>query len=246
MTANTDKSVLAVIPARGGSKGIPLKNIQPLAGVPLIAHTIRAALACPLVTDVVVSTDHDGIHQVALEYGAQAPFIRPPQLSTDTALAIPTIQHAVHEMEAERGKQYDYVLMLQPTTPLRTTADLSAALGRLITEGADGIISVVPVDNWHPMKMKRFVGTRLVDYEKPPTENPPRQTLPPVYMVNGALYATRRDVFMTRHTFQGDHCLGYVMPADRSVNIDNELDFILAEALIARAVPPNTEAASGA
>lgn len=227
-------SFLGVIPARGGSKGVPRKNIRLLAGIPLIVYTIRAALSCNVITDTVLSTDDPEIRKLAIEYGAQAPFLRPAELATDMALAVPTVQHAVREMEAIRGRHYDYIAMLQPTTPLRTSEDLSVALNRLINLKADGIISVVDVDNWHPMKMKKFQGDRLVNYEQPPVENPTRQTLPSVYMVNGALYATRRDVFMERNTFQGDFCLGYIMPAERSVNIDSELDFVLAEHLIGR------------
>lgn len=233
MSEEQPVAVLGVIPARGGSKGVPRKNIRLLGGVPLLVHTIRAARACPLVTDTVVTTDDPEIRQIALAYDAQAPFLRPAELATDRALAIPTIQHAVREMETLRGHPYDYVVMLQPTTPFRTADDLSEALTRLVETGADGLISVVDVDNWHPMKMKVFVGGRLVDYERPPVENPPRQSLPPVYMVNGAIYATRRDVFMKQNTFQGDHCLGYVMPSERSVNIDTELDFVLAEYVLA-------------
>jgi CMP-N-acetylneuraminic acid synthetase len=221
--------ILGVVPARGGSKGIPGKNTRPLGGVPLIAYTIRAARACGLISKVVVTTDAPAIRDLALEYGADAPFLRPAELATDTALAVPTIQHAVREMERLESCSYDYVAMLQPTTPFRTSEDLDEALGRLVSSGADGIISVVNVGNWHPMKMKVFRGDQLVDYEKPPVENPPRQTLPPVYMVNGALYATRRDVLVHRGSFQGDRCLGYEMPAERSVNIDSELDFVLAE-----------------
>jgi len=155
-------------------------------------------------------------------------------LRTDQALAVPTIQHAVSEMESLRGRSYDYVAMLQPTTPFRTAEDLEGALRELVESGADGIISVVNVDNWHPMKMKKFVGKELHDYEKPPVENPPRQSLPPVYMVNGALYATRRDVLMKGGSFKGAHCLGYVMPAERSVNVDADLDFAVAEYLMAQ------------
>lgn len=227
--------IIGVIPARGGSKGVPRKNIRLLGGLPLIVYTIRAALSCPVCTDVVVSTDDPEIREIALAHGAQAPFLRPAELATDTALAIPTIQHAVGEMEARRGRPYDYIVMLQPTTPLRSADDLTEALGRLVDSDADGIISVIDVDNEHPMKMKKFVGEHLIDYEKPPVENPPRQSLPPVYMVNGALYATRRDVFMEQNTFQGAQCLGYVMPAERSVNIDNELDFLAAEYLLEQA-----------
>ncbi|RJR49543.1 MAG: acylneuraminate cytidylyltransferase family protein [Desulfobacteraceae bacterium] len=226
------QEVLGVIPARGGSKGVPRKNIRPLCGVPLIAYTIRAAQACPRLSDVVVSTDDQEIQKIAVEQGASAPFLRPPELATDRALSIATVQHAVREMESRRGRSYDYVAMLQPTTPLRTADDLTEALTRLIESGADGIISIIDVDNWHPMKMKRLLGDRLVDYEKPPVENPPRQILPTVYMVNGAIYATKRDVLMNRGTFQGDYCLGYVMPSERSVNIDSQLDFLMAEHLL--------------
>lgn len=232
MTREGQPEVLGVIPARGGSKGVPRKNIRLLCGLPLIAYTIRAAKACPMITEVVVSTDDPEIQKIAVEHGAAAPFLRPAELATDLALSIPTVQHAVREMEAGRGRPYDYVAMLQPTTPLRTADDLTEALTRLIASSADGIISVVDVDNWHPMKMKKFVDERLVDYEKPPVENPPRQTLPPVYMVNGAVYATKRDVLMMRSTFQGDFCLGHVMPSCRSVNIDGPLDFAMAEYLL--------------
>jgi CMP-N-acetylneuraminic acid synthetase len=211
------------------------KNIRLLAGEPLLAYTIRAALGCRLITDVVVSTDSAEIRDVAVRYGAQAPFLRPADLSTDTALAIPTVQHAVREMEGRRGRPYGFVAMLQPTTPLRTADDLTLALQRLIESGADGIISVVDVDNWHPMKMKRFIGEALVDYEKPPVENAPRQSLPPVFMVNGALYATRRDVLVYQNTFQGNRCLGYVMPPERSINIDCALDFVIAEHFLKQA-----------
>lgn len=222
-------TILGVIPARGGSKGIPRKNIRPLNGVPLIAYTIRTALACPLITDLVVTTDDPEIRNIAVAHGAQAPFLRPPELAGDHALAVPTVQHAVREMEARKHRAYDYIVMLQPTTPLRSPQDLTEALMRLHGAGADGIISVVDVDNWHPMKMKKFVGDRLVDYEPPPMENPPRQILPKVYMVNGAIYASRRNILMERNTFKGEVCLGYIMPAERSVNIDSEADFVFAE-----------------
>lgn len=229
-----DVEILAVIPARGGSKGIPRKNTYPLAGKPLLAYSIEVALGARLVTDVVVSTDDAEIREVALRYGAQAPFLRPAELATDTALAIPTVQHAVSEMERRRGIAYNYVAMLQPTAPLRTVDDLERCLTQLFESAADGIISVVHVDNWHPMKMKRFVDGWLVNYQEPPVENPPRQILPPVYMVNGAIYASRRNVLMNRSTFSGDRCLGYIMPAERSVNIDAEVDFIVAEYFLRR------------
>lgn len=224
--------IIGIIPARGGSKGIPRKNIKLLNGIPLIVYTIKSALNCKLLTDVVVTTDDEEIRKIAQEGGAKAPFLRPPELAKDNSLAIPTIKHALLEMEKIENKKYDYVVMLQPTAPLKTSEDIENALKLLIEKGADGIISVVDVDNWHPMKMKKFVGDRLVDYEKPPMENPPRQILPKVYMVNGAIYGTKRDVFVEKETFQGNYCLGYIMPKERSVNIDDEIDFIVAEYLL--------------
>lgn len=229
---NKEPLILAVIPARGGSKGIPHKNIKLLAGKPLLAYSIEVALQCKMISDIVVSTDDELIKGIALRYGAEVPFLRPAELSTDTALAIPAIQHAVHQAEKIKNKHYDYIIMLQPTAPLRAAEDVTNALRQLIDSYADGIISVVDVDNWHPMKMKKFVDGWLKDYEKPPMENPPRQVLPKVYMVNGAIYATRRDFLIDFSTFQGNRCLGYIMPAERSINIDSEIDFEIAELMI--------------
>lgn len=229
--------ILGVIPARAGSKGVPKKNIRPLEGKPLMTYTIKAGLSSSMITDLVVSTDSTTIQTIALQYGAECPFLRPPELATDTALAVPTIQHAVAKMEGLKKVTYDYIIMLQPTSPLKTKEDIDTALNKLIKANADGIISVVDVDNNHPMKMKKFLGEggktgKLVDYEKPPYENCPRQKLPPVFIVNGAIYATKRNVFMNDNTFQGKHCIGYLMPYERSVNIDNEFDFLLAEYLL--------------
>lgn len=222
--------VLAVIPARGGSKGVPRKNIRPLAGKPLLAYTIETAKRSGVFTDIVVSTDDAEIQRVAIEHGAQAPFLRPPELATDGALAIPTLQHAVREMETRTGERYDVIAMLQPTTPLRSPEDLSTPIRDLLQRAAaDGVISVVDVDNWHPIKMKKFADDWLTDYEPWPVENPPRQSLPKAFMVNGSLYASRRMTLMEKNSFKGLHCLGYVMPFERSVNIDTEADFTVAE-----------------
>lgn len=208
---------------------MPRKNLHPLAGVPLLVHTIRAALGSRRLTDLVVTTDDPEIRRVAIEAGAPAPFLRPAELSTDEALAVPTIQHAVREMESRTRGRFDVVIMLQPTAPLRTSEDIDEALDRLLDSTADGIISICDVNNFHPMKMKRIVDGKLVDYQPPPVENPPRQSLPPVHIVNGAIYATRRDVLLERGTFKGDHCLPFLMPPERSVNVDAPVDFLVAE-----------------
>ena len=221
--------ILGVIPARGGSKGVPRKNIYPILGKPLIAYTIEAALNCSLINDLVVSSEDNEIRNIAIQFGAKAPFIRPKDLATDLSLAIPTIQHAVVEMETINSIKYDVVIMLQPTAPLRTSDDLTQSIHMLLNSDADSVISIVNVDNWHPMKMKKFNNGLLEDYEKPPMENPPRQILPDVYINNGAIYATMRDVLMNENSFKGKKCLGYEMPQEKSVNIDNMIDIISAE-----------------
>jgi CMP-N-acetylneuraminic acid synthetase len=226
---NLEIKILGVIPARGGSKGIPNKNIKELNGKPLIAYTINAAQQAKLLSDTVVSTDSELIKEVAETYGANVPFLRPNELSHDTALAIPTIQHAVKIYEEIVGYKYDYIIMLQPTAPLRQVSDIDNSLKLLIESESDSIISVVDVDNYHPYKMKVIRDNRLCDFIDTGMENPPRQLLPPVYIVNGAIYAVKRDILMNENSFKGKTCLPFIMIPERSVNIDNYTDFLVAE-----------------
>lgn len=222
--------VLGVIPARGGSKGVPGKNIKPLGGVPLIGHTIAAAAGATLLTRTIVSTDDDVIASVAVSLGADVPFTRPAELATDSARAIDVLQHAV----AAVGGPYDAVVMLQPTTPFRTSGDIDGALELLEASGADSVISVVEVGGHHPARMKFLDGDRLVD---PPYceayENQARQELEPMYLRNGAIYATRTAV-LERGSLKGKDCRAWVMPARVSVNIDTEDDFRYAAWLLAK------------
>lgn len=221
--------VLGVIPARGGSKGVPRKNIAPILGKPLIAYTIEAAIASKRLTDVIVSTDDDEIARVARDCGAQVPFKRPAELATDRAQAIPTIQHAVREMEAARGYRYDAVVMLQPTTPLRTAKDIDECVEKLFRTDADSVISVVEVGGYHPVRMKRIVNDELVDYAEEEIENRPRQELAPVYLRAGSVYATKRDVLMEQNSFKGRISRPYIVPSERHANIDSLIDLKIAE-----------------
>ncbi len=224
--------VLGVIPARGGSKGVPRKNIRPLGGKPLIAYAIEASHEAGRLERTVLSTDDDEIAEIGKSHGADVPFIRPAELATDSAFGLPVIQHAIEAVEAEEGDRYDAALLLQPTTPLRTGKDIDDALELLERSGADSVISVVDVEGHHPARMKYLEGDRLID---PPfceaLENQPRQELRPMYLRNGAIYATRRDVLMAG-SFKGRDCRALVMPVSRSVNIDTENDFRWAEWLL--------------
>lgn len=222
--------ILGVIPARGGSKGVPRKNIRPLDGHPLIAYTIQPALKSRLLTHLVVSTEDDEIAAVSEKYGARVPFRRPMELATDQALAVPTIQNAVTEMERIEGIQFDYVVMLQPTCPFTTTEDIDQSLTTLIESGADSVISITPVGNNHPARMKVVREGLLFDYGGDETvENMPRQKLPPVFIRSGDIYAVKRDVLMNSGTFKGKVSRPQMIPAERAINIDDRFDWILAE-----------------
>ena len=225
--------VLGVVPARGGSKAIPGKNIVDLGGRPLIAWTASAAGGSSL-TRTVLSTDDGAIAEVGRSVGLDVPFTRPAELATDSASSIDVALHALDAVIAA-GEAYDAVMLLQPTTPFRTSADIDAAIALLDSSGADSVISVVDVGGHHPARMKRMDGDRLID---PPyaeaVENQPRQELEPLFIRNGAIYLTRVDVLRTR-SFRGHDARALVMPSDRSVNIDVPLDLLLARAIAAGA-----------
>ena len=225
-----NEKIIAIIPARGGSKGILNKNIIDIGGNPLIKYTIDSALGSKMLLHCVVSTDSDEIANVAKSCGALVPFKRPKHLSNDKALSLPVVQHAVELMEAEQGCQYDLVIMLQPTTPLRKTEDIDNAINLLFETNADSVISVVEVEGHHPLRMKRVVDGRLINYiDQGHEDMRPRQELPPVYIRNGAIYATRRDVLMDSNSFTGADSRAYIMPNERSVNIDTLQDLMLAK-----------------
>lgn len=220
--------VLGIIPARGGSKGIPSKNIKELDGMPLIAYTIRAAISSNL-THVIVSTDSQTIADIAIRYGANVPFLRPDNLATDTASSMPVAIHGLLEMEKLYECQYDAVMLLQPTTPFRTTEDINSAISLLIEKDTDSVISVVDVGGTHPARMKYLREGLLID---PPfceeKENQNRQELEPMFIRNGAIYLSKRNVLL-KGTYKGDSCAALIMPNKRSVNIDTISDFEYAE-----------------
>ena len=229
------RKTLAIIPARGGSKGVPRKNIKDLSGKPLIAWTIESALQVEGIDKLIVSTDDQEIKNVALKWGAEVPFTRPEELAGDKAKAIPVLQHAVTFLE-EQGQSFDAVMMLQPTSPMRLAKDIEACLGMMqADQSCTSVISVTGVGEYHPARMKYLEKGVLVD---PPFcesyENQPRQELEPMYIRSGAIYLVRRKVLMEEHSLKGRRSLGYVMPKERSVNIDAPFDFELAEWLMSK------------
>lgn len=231
--------VLALIPARGGSKGIPRKNLALVNGDPLIAHTIRTANGCPRLTRIVVSTEDAEISEVARKCGADVPFMRPPELATDQAKSADVALHALQVVEHEEGSRYDVVCLLEPTSPLRTSADVSSALDMLSASDVDAVISVYRVEAPHPIKTLQIESGRLSPFMPDrwrPNLN--RQELPAVYAVNGAIYCIRRAALISCRSFWGVSAAPYVMPEDRSVNIDTQVDLALADLLLKRRGQP--------
>ncbi len=228
-----DIKILAVVPARGGSKGIPRKNIVDIDGSPLISYTIDAALKSNYLTDIVVSTDDAEIAEISRDLGAQVPFIRPEYLASDKAKSSPVIEHAVNFMENIKGFKYDAILMLQPTSPLRTSKHIDESLDLFTLQDCDSVVSIVSVGGNHPFRMKRLIGNQLINYiDQGFWDMRPRQSLPDVYIRNGAIYLIKRDVFMHHHQLIGDKCLGYIMNDYESTNIDTPIDLKIAELLL--------------
>ena len=236
MTAsmNSLPKVLAVIPARGGSKGVPRKNIRPVCGQPLITYTIRTALAARhLFHRIIVSTDDEEIAAVARDDGAEVPFMRPAELAGDKVPTVPVLQHAVRFIEEQDSVRMDWVCLLQPTEPFRTVEDLEAGLNLGFAGDCDSVISVTQVFATHPILMKRIDNGRLLPFCIEEKEGTRRQDYqPPAYMRNGAIYLTRRDVLMEKNSIWGEVIRPLVMPPERSVSVDTETDLRLIEILL--------------
>jgi CMP-N,N'-diacetyllegionaminic acid synthase len=233
MTAKTMKT-LAVIPARGGSKGVPRKNIRMVGGKPLIAYTIETALAAQdKLHRLIVSTDDQEIADIATKYGAEVPFLRPHDLGGDTVPMVPVLQHVVRTIEELDHIKLEWVLLLQPTCPFRAPDDILAALDLAAKGGCDSVISVVRVLAHHPILMKKIENNQLMPFTIEEKEGTRRQDYdPPAYMRNGSIYLTNRDTLMEKNSIWGDLIRPYVMPEDRSVNVDSELDLKLVELIM--------------
>ena len=232
MSSRGQARVLGVITARGGSKGLPQKNIRPLAGRPLIAHTIHAALKSSLLDRTVVSTDDPQIAEVARQYGAEAPFLRPPELAGDEASVYPALAHAVRWLEEQNSYRPDYVMLLQPTSPLRTVEDIDNSVTIALENDADGVVSLCETKQ-HPYQAKQVTGDgRIEDFIPLERVYYRRQNVPPVHAPNGAIYLVRREILMKRQTFYTDRTYAYIMSPERSLDIDSSWDLHLAELIL--------------
>jgi len=229
-------AVIAIIPARGESKGIPRKNIRLLAGKPLIVHTIETALKCKLLYRVIVSTDDKKIADISKKHGAEVPFMRPKELALDSTPMEPVLQHAVSHIEQNEKSHIDIVVLLQPTSPFRKVSDIENCIKKLKNEKADSVVTVCEAEHNPYFVMMKFQNDNLVPFlktEKPITR---RQDAPKVYRLNGAVYAVRRDVLMNENKLFTGNTRAVIMPQERSIDLDSQLDFEFAEFLIKRAL----------
>jgi CMP-N-acetylneuraminic acid synthetase len=224
---------LAIITARGGSKGIPRKNIRLLAGKPLLQFTAEAALGACKLARIILSTEDIEIAEVGRSCGLEVPFMRPPELAQDDTPTLPVLQHAVRALE-EAGDRFDAICLLQPTHPFRKSQDIDACIELLAASDADcavTVLTVPPEHNPHWVYFKDAGGfLRLSTGEASPI--PRRQSLPPAFHREGSVYVTRRNVLMDLGSLYGSRLVGYPIDPLLSVNLDSSADWERAEAML--------------
>lgn len=219
--------VLALITARGGSKGLPRKNVLLAGGKPLLAWTVDAAISAECVDRVVLSSDDHEIMDAARAAGCDVPFCRPAHLATDVATSIDVVLHALDQLPG-----YGYVVLLQPTSPLRIAADIDAAFELMLEKGVPSCVSVTEVEQ-SPYWMYRVTDENRLQRLLPNVEGGTRrQDLPPIYALNGAIYVARIDWLKKTKSFVGDETIAYQMPRERSIDIDTPDDFIAFRSIV--------------
>ena len=221
-------TLLALIPARGGSKGIPRKNIRPFCGKPLLQWSIEAALAASCVDQVVVSTDDHEIAELARLIGADVPFMRPAEMASDEAPGIEPVLHALEQLS-----HVTYVLLLQPTSPLRTRSDIEGIVALRAFSGCESAVSLT-LSPKHPSWMYSLSDMQQLEPILHLDGGIRRQDLPTSYVLNGALYLASREFLLKQRRFISHDTVGYVMPVQRSVDIDTPLDWQWAEFLMGK------------
>lgn len=226
--------VLAIIPARGGSKGLPRKNIIQLNGRPLISYPIHAAKKSKFIDKIIVSTEDLEISKVALDCGAEVPFLRPSELAADNSSTSEVIRHIISELERQ-GDYYDIFVLLEPTSPFTESRDIDSALDLIKSkfDSVDSIVGISQVKEVHPDYLIRLTSDGLIrsytNYGFSKITR--RQDLEPLYFFDGSLYASKIDAYIKHNSFYHDRTLGYEMPRWKSYEIDDYCDFLIAETI---------------
>jgi len=227
------KHILAIIPARGGSKGITRKNIKDLAGKPLIAWTIETALKTACLERIIVSTDDEEIAKIAKAYGSEVPFSRPKEFAHDDTTDMPVYEHTLTWLGENEGYIPDIIVWLRPTAPLRTSEDIEKAVDILVESKADWVRSVCEAEH-HPYWMYRLVNGKMESFIEGIDIRSyiRRQLMPPAYRVNGTVDVTWRETILEKKILYSGNMQAYVMPVERSIDVDTEMDFAFIKTLM--------------
>ncbi|WP_148570694.1 acylneuraminate cytidylyltransferase family protein [Aliarcobacter cryaerophilus] len=228
-----NKTFLGIIPARGGSKGLPGKNIKELCGKPLIAWSIESGLKSKYLDEVIVTTDSKDIANIAKQYGASVPFLRPDVLASDTATSFDAIKHTIEFYKNDFDKEFDYIVLIEPTSPLREARDIDIAIEQLFNSNADSIVGICKTEDQNPAFLvfkneKDFIS----GYENHDMKVLRRQDIKDVYFFEGTIYISKTDVLLNKKTFYHENTIGYVVPKYKSLEIDDIDDFIMVEAIM--------------
>jgi len=229
------QKIVVIIPARGGSKGVPRKNIKLLNGRPLISYAINVALKSKYIDRVIVSTDDKEIAKIAQKYKAEVPFLRPVELAEDSSPTLGVLQHAIKYLEEKEKYKPDFVVLLQPTSPLILVSDINKAIEKIIKTKANSCVSVCEISE-RPEWMFTFEdteGDRIKPFLKKNNKKTNRQDLPKIFRLNGAIYVTKKNILMKENKITDKiNSSAILMPIERSVDIDRPVDFCIIESII--------------
>ena len=228
------KSVIGIVPARAGSKGLPRKNIAPLCGKPLIAWSIEAGLRSQYIDLVIVSTDSNKIAGISAEYGASVPFIRPAELATDETPTIDVVIHALEYLNIQRKQRFDYTVLLEPTSPLRDEADIDRAIKQLVDNiGASSLVGISRTEAQNPAFLVGLSENNfLLGLDQSEIKPVRRQEIRDVYFLEGSIYVSDTKTLIARRTFCHQETLGCIFPKWKSLEVDDLEDLIMVEALM--------------
>ena len=228
------KSVIGIVPARAGSKGLPRKNIAPLCGKPLIAWSIEAGLRSQYIDLVIVSTDSNKIAGISAEYGASVPFIRPAELATDETPTIDVVIHALEYLNNQRKQRFDYTVLLEPTSPLRDEADIDRAIKQLVDNvGASSLVGISRTEAQNPEFLVCLSENNFLrGFDQSEIKPVRRQEIKDVYFLEGSIYVSDTKTLIARRTFCHQETLGCIFPKWKSLEVDDLEDLIMVEALM--------------
>jgi CMP-N,N'-diacetyllegionaminic acid synthase len=228
-----NKTFLAIIPARGGSKGLPGKNIKELHGKPLIAWSIEEGFKSKYLDEIIVSTDSQEIAEIAKSYGANIPFLRPDNLAVDTSATFHVLKHAINFYKKELNKEFDYIVLLEPTSPLRTVEDIDKAIINLFDSTADSIVGISKTEDQNPAFLVNKDSKNFIQgYENKDMTVLRRQDIKDVYFFEGTIYVSKTAVLLEKETFYHKGTIGFELPKYKALEIDDIDDFIMVEAIM--------------